>query len=87
VVTVLENTIGDIVWTRIDAGTYHGTLAGAFPDINKLYLMINQIDSAQGVYYMMWYSIDAIQIDWFDFSSTQLDSTLQYNTIEIRVYP
>jgi len=86
-VTVLENTIGEIVWTRIDAGTYHGTLAGAFPDINKLYLMINQIDSAQGVYYMMWYSTDAVQIDWFDFSSTQLDSTLQYNTIEIRVYP
>ena len=31
--TVLENTIGDIVWSRDDAGNYYGTLVGAFtPD-------------------------------------------------------
>lgn len=31
VATVLgENTIGNIVWTRFGAGTYYGTLAGAF---------------------------------------------------------
>lgn len=30
VATVLENTIGDIVWTRDGAGRYQGTLVGAF---------------------------------------------------------
>lgn len=30
IATVLENTIGDIVWTRSDVGTYFATCAGAF---------------------------------------------------------
>jgi len=30
VVTVLENTIGDIVWSRDTLGNYRGTLIGAF---------------------------------------------------------
>jgi hypothetical protein len=34
VATILENTIGDIVWTRSSAGDYVGTLAGAFA-VNK----------------------------------------------------
>ena len=32
VVTVLENTLGgEVVWTRVQAGVYIATLAGAFP--------------------------------------------------------
>lgn len=31
-VTVLENTIGDIVWTRASTGDYRGTLVGGFPE-------------------------------------------------------
>lgn len=34
VATVLENTIGDIVWTRIGVGNFRGTLASAFT-LNK----------------------------------------------------
>jgi|GEM_PF-2826688 len=30
-VTVLENYIGSVVWTRVDIGRYAATLAGAFP--------------------------------------------------------
>lgn len=30
-VIVLENTIGNIVWTRVSEGMYNGTLANAFP--------------------------------------------------------
>ena len=32
VANVLENTIGEIVWTRTDAGLYYANLAGAFID-------------------------------------------------------
>jgi hypothetical protein len=31
-VVELENTIGDIIWTRSSTGLYFGTLTGAFPD-------------------------------------------------------
>jgi hypothetical protein len=32
VATILENTLGGtVVWTRLAAGTYRGTLTGAFP--------------------------------------------------------
>jgi hypothetical protein len=38
----LENTIGPIVWTRVSAGIYEGTLTGVFT-VNKTYVMISQI--------------------------------------------
>ena len=38
VVTVLENTIGDIVWTRNNVGYYLGTLSNAFPE-NKTFII------------------------------------------------
>lgn len=39
--TVLENTIGDIVWTRDIAGRYYGTLANAFTE-NKTFIFFNK---------------------------------------------
>lgn len=87
IVTVLENTIGDIVWTRTAVGSYEGTLSGAFPTADKTYLNISQVNSAQGVYYITWGSTSQIFVQWYDFTYTQLDSTLLQNTIEIRVYP
>lgn len=86
-ITILENTIGDIVWTRVGVGVYEGYLLNAFPTPDKTYLMVNQINSAQGVYYLTWASTSQIFLSWYDFTYTQLDSTLQYNTIEIRIYP
>lgn len=40
-VVVLENTIGDIVWTRDIAGRYYGTLANAFTE-NKTFIFFNK---------------------------------------------
>lgn len=37
--TIFENTIGSIVWTRDDAGEYTGTLASAFTN-NKTWCML-----------------------------------------------
>ena len=36
VATVLENTIGDIVWSRQELGVYFGTLANAFPSTKSI---------------------------------------------------
>jgi hypothetical protein len=84
-VTVLENTIGDIVWTRAAGGRYEGTLVGAFPNQNKTYLINNntQVNTYLRFY---WTSADVVQIRTLDFTNTLQDGVLDYNTIEIRVY-
>ena len=41
-VVVLENTIGDILWTRTVVGEYLGTLIGSFPDADRTYLIVGQ---------------------------------------------
>jgi hypothetical protein len=85
VVTVLENTIGDIVWTRTSAGNYIGTLTGAFPDQDKLYLYLG--NSQQNNYVAIFrVSADIIGIITYDFTNTGQDNMLDYNTIEIRTY-
>lgn len=85
-VTVLENTIGDIVWTRIGVGYYLGTLIGAFPNISKTYCVINQTGGAYGIAYFDVNGIDEVIIRWADFTGTPLDGVLNNNTIEIRTY-
>lgn len=85
-VIVLENTIGDIIWSRVGVGQYEGVLIGAFPDANRTYLMISQVNSSQGVYYITWVNTDRILVEWYDFAYTGGDNTLLNNTIDIRVY-
>jgi len=85
-VTVLENTIGDIVWTRLGVGYYLGTLIGAFPNISKTYCVINQTGGAYGIAYFDVNGIDEVIIRWVDFTGTPLDGVLNNNTIEIRTY-
>jgi hypothetical protein len=86
-VTVLENTLGGtVVWTRVSAGRYQGTLTGAFPNQDKLYLYLG--NSQQNNYVAIFRSsADIIEIITYDFTNTGQDNMLDYNTIEIRVYP
>ena len=83
-VTVLENTIGDIVWTRTTNGDYRGTLTGAFPDQDKTYLTLSNTDQSQVL--VRWLSANQIRIRTFDFAVAYIDGQLTYNTIEIRTY-
>jgi hypothetical protein len=86
-VSILENTIGDIVWTRISSGSYQGVLTGAFPDDFKTFLTINQnLQNVGGVNYISWFDGNTIQIDTLDSTFTSNDTLLAYTTIEIRVY-
>ena len=84
-VTVLENTIGDIVWTRTLAGRYEGTLVGAFPDQDKTYLL-NSTTQTDNYIRFFWTSVDVVQIRTADFTNTLQDAQLDFNTIEIRTY-
>ena len=84
-VTVLENTLGDIVWARAAGGRYQGTLTGAFPDQDKTYLMVSNtaIDTYIRIF---WVSANVVEVRTLDFTNTLQDGRLSYNTIEIRTY-
>jgi hypothetical protein len=84
-VTVLENSIGNIVWTRAAVGRYQGTLTGAFPDQDKTYLIISNtaIDTYLRIF---WVSANVVEVRTLDFTNTLQDGRLSYNTIEIRTY-
>lgn len=50
-VTIFDNTIGSIVWARLDQGRYRGTLSGAFP-ANATYaiLSVTSVDTNVAIY-------------------------------------
>ena len=84
--TVFENTIGDIVWTRLSTGFYAGTLTAAFPTADRTYIMLNGTTNP-GLATAYWYHSNEIRIVTQDTSLGSLaDDLLQYATIEIRTY-
>ena len=83
-VTVLENTIGDIVWTRTSFANYAGTLAGAFPDADRTYLLIG--NNNDNFFNLSHNTINDLVILSKDGSNTGQDGLLDNTTIEIRTY-
>lgn len=84
---VYENTIGDIVWTRITNGMYWGTLTGAFPEA-KTYLSITP-SSPTGSYSIYRNGDNVIVVQTKETLSEPFpdtDGKLFRNSIEIRVY-
>ena len=84
--SILENTIGDIVWTRDNVGNYIGTLAGAFTSSKTVVFFSSQ----NRTYYFIGYQNDSDTV-YIQSSliATQAfaDSLLDGTGIEIRVYP
>lgn len=88
---ILENTIGDIIWSRVSTGFYKATLIGTFP-LDKTMLFIN--DSLRkpdtltlGMSFFLL-NEDEIVLQVFDpisetFSSDQIDRCY----IKIEIYP
>lgn len=83
-VVELANTIGAIVWTRSSIGVYHATLGGAFT-LNKTMYFI----SPSSPIFMALNPIgqDVIYVQTQDINGASVDSALNNNSIEIRVYP
>lgn len=96
VATVLENSLGGtLVWTRVSAGIYRGTLVGAFPDASKIFwpnpLTLSDSGVIVGTVIIHWASEDSIEIHTYDSSgSDHADGILEYYQpyrLELRVYP
>jgi hypothetical protein len=89
VVQVLENTIGNIVWTRFGVGDYRGTLTGAFPTISKVWFSKpnTQFNASNYGAFLSIISTNVIQLLTTDYDQiTPIDGA--YSTsFEIRIYP
>ena len=81
VATVLENTIGNLVWTRSTGGIYTATLLNAFPDLKTFALNGNALNLTASV------SVTTSNGSPSTVSVlTSTDSVLNKTSIEIRVY-
>jgi hypothetical protein len=85
-VTILENTIGDIVWTRSSTGLYFGTLLSAFT-IGKTYQIIGTINFlTEPVVIFSSSGVNNVYIQT-QINTLLSDGLLDNTTIEIRIYP
>jgi hypothetical protein len=90
VATVLENTLGNILWGYTQAGIYTGTLIEAFI-IGKTYLQVQQTlwGSERQQTSIDYNDIDSVIIQTYDNGqndSTAINNALRNTSIEIRVY-
>lgn len=86
VATVLENTIGNIVWTRIEVGVYRGTLTGAFSSGKTIAILpLVPADDNNKISIVTVYNENIISIMTKETPSAS-DNCLYNTFIEIRVY-
>jgi len=84
---VLENTLGDIVWTRDGIGQYLGTLSSAFT-LNKTALQSGQNYGNLGkeITYLYYADSNSLILETID-DGTNRDGSLGSTLILIEVYP
>ena len=84
---VLENTLGDIVWTRDGIGQYLGTLSSAFT-LNKTALQSGQNYGNLGneITYLYYADSNSLILETID-DGTYRDGSLGSTLIWIEVYP
>lgn len=92
VATILENTVGAIVWSRTGAGNYLATLTGAFSAQNKVSILFSggEEGGVSDNYAYGWNDANSIYFNTFTDGQTRIttgDDMLFGQTIEIRVYP
>jgi len=88
VATVLENTLGEVVWTYVSAGVYTATTAGLFTP-NKTTVMFGQSnkDGNAILYYYLYDAGNSLDLSCVQDDGTYSNSYMGDCTIEIRVYP
>ena len=86
VVTVLENTIGNIYWTYDSTGLYFANSTGAFPD-GKTYQVIGDSYDILSINRIEWNSPNVVLVQTLIYNTLAVDDSLLDRTpIEIRVY-
>ena len=79
------NNIGAIVWSRVSAGVYRGTLTGAFAG-SRTWVSIMSSDTSNRSATMFRGSVNYVEIRTFSAAGTPADLVLGVTPIEIRIY-
>ncbi|MBI4946951.1 MAG: hypothetical protein HY840_11200 [Bacteroidetes bacterium] len=83
---VLENTVGNIVWTRLSAGAYYGTLTGMFT-LNKTLVLCTANPAGSNMIQAKAVDADRIIVGTvLSTNGTATDGFMTNTSIEIRVY-
>lgn len=82
---ILENTIGNIVWTRNSKGEYVGTLNGAFTT-NKVVCFAGLNNGVLSSVQLIPSSVNEINLKTINYINNFEDQLLISTPIEIRVY-
>ena len=95
VATVLENTVGEVVWSRQSVGSYRATLQGAFPE-GKCIFRINSGTTSAFSYSLIRNDTDtmallvySVEVSGTSLTFTAIDnnlSILSYDNISIEIY-
>jgi hypothetical protein len=84
--TVLDNTLGPVVWTRTSVGRYLGTLAGSFPS-GKTVLLVGAAHDASILATVRRNDADNVRVATTVGDGTSVDDELIETAIEILIYP
>ena len=84
VATVLENTLGEIVWTYDGEGSYYANLTGGFI-VGKTWMVADTLQNT-GAHTQNYKTLDVIELYTFNNTNIQVDGLLDNTGIEIRVY-
>ncbi|HOJ04092.1 MAG TPA: hypothetical protein PK916_08815 [Bacteroidota bacterium] len=87
--TILENSLGTIVWARADTGTYTATLSNAFT-ANKTWAENKIISASTGAVYDIVRtsaSVMTVTTRQMPGAAARKDALLSSTVLEIRVYP
>tara|TARA_R110000782_G_scaffold212961_1_gene300959 strand:+ start:118 stop:579 length:462 start_codon:yes stop_codon:yes gene_type:complete len=77
---------GTVVFTYIAAGSYRGTLTGAFSTQDKFHAMCN-IGSSGGDFYVRWETANSFFIFSHDHSGATADNLLNFSQLQITIHP
>lgn len=85
---VLENTIGEIVWTRESAGVYHATSDGLFIEGKTAPIDDIMMDQLGNMYTLNWISTSIMELTTYAEAdlTTPADDVLNSRYINIEVY-
>ena len=86
---MLENNIGNIVWTHhpyFGDGVYIATLANAFLDKDKVFTLTDLGASTGDYSAIQWFDINSLILENKNMSSNSGVENFSYRRIEIRVY-
>lgn len=86
--SVLQNTLGGtLVWTYNGVGDYLGNLTGAFPDADKVFMLIGPGTTSAKEFQVDYDSDNRIRVRSYDNANNPYNNKLTKTAFELRVYP